>query len=170
LERRALDRLLDEAHASLVEAVVRVLETGRWEVITEATFAIAGERGSVDILGWHAVTRSLLVVEVKSVLADAQDTLSKLARKVRLAQQIAPTGWSARSVSPLLVIAETRTNRRHVETLDATFENAFPQRAIEIRRFIRTPPSDHPIRGLWFLSSSTQTTARHRIRRSRQDS
>ena len=158
-----LARLLDEGHASIVEAVIRSLRAAGWEALTEATFSIFGERGSVDVLAWHAPTGALLVVEVKSVVADAQDTLAALARKVRLAERIAPPAWHARAVSTLLVVADTRTNRRRVSSLDTTFANAFPDRAATIRRFIAKP--DAAIRGLWFLSSSTQATARHRVRR-----
>jgi transcriptional regulator with XRE-family HTH domain len=170
----ALDRLLDAEHASLVEAVVRVLRAASWEVQTEATFAIRGERGSVDVLAFHRASRSLLVIEVKSVLADAQETQSRLDRKVRLAAQIGPADWRPSSISALLVMADTRTNRRHVARLSATFGAAYPDRAVEVRAFVRAPASRAgdadragraPLRGLWFLTSSTAATARHRVRR-----
>jgi transcriptional regulator with XRE-family HTH domain len=160
----ALDRLLDEAHASIVESVVRSLQSAGWEIIAEATFAIDGERGSVDVLAWHAASRSLLVVEVKWVVADSQDTLAKLAREVRLSQRIAPPTWRAEGVSCLLVIGHTRTNRRRVASLEATFAAAFPDRAPRVRQFLRAPAGP-PIRGLWFLAPSTQANARHRVRR-----
>jgi transcriptional regulator with XRE-family HTH domain len=159
----ALDRLLDQDHASLVEVVVRALRVAGWEVITEATFAIDGERGSVDVLAWHPATRSLLVIEVKSVVADAQDTLARLGRKVRLAPRIAPAEWRPRTVSVMLVVGESRTNRRRIEALGATFAAAFPDRIATIRRFI-ADPGDRVLRGLWFLSAVTQANARHRIR------
>ena len=71
-----LDRLLDEAHAGLVDRFVRLLRDAGWEVAVEATFNVDGERGSVDILGWHAATATLLIGEIKSVIADAQGTLA----------------------------------------------------------------------------------------------
>lgn len=45
-----LDRLLDEAHARLVEETVRRLRGWGWEVAVEVTFAVSGERGSIDVL------------------------------------------------------------------------------------------------------------------------
>jgi len=102
----ALDRLLDAEHAAIVDQVVRALAAAGWEVLPEATFAIGPERGSVDVLAWHGPTRSLLVIEVKSVLADAQETLARLDRKVRLADRIAPAAWRPSSVSRLLVIGD----------------------------------------------------------------
>ena len=47
-----------------------------WEVVLEATFFIRGERGSIDILGWHATSRVVLVIEVKSVVPDIQAMLA----------------------------------------------------------------------------------------------
>src|SRR5260221_7153017 len=48
----AIDRLLDEDHARLVESVVRRLQSSGWEATPEVTFAMGAERGSIDILGW----------------------------------------------------------------------------------------------------------------------
>jgi len=48
-----LDRLLDEAHASLVDRMVRELREAGWEAALEVTFNEYGDRGSVDIVGWH---------------------------------------------------------------------------------------------------------------------
>ena len=159
-----LDRLLDAEHASLVEAIVRNVRAAGWETITERTFAIAGERGSVDVLAWHATARALLVVEVKSVIADAQETLARLDRKRRLAGQLAPVEWRPDTVGTLLVVGETRTNRRRIAGLEATFGAAFPHRGVAVRSFLRAP-AGQTLRGLVFLSPSTVTTARHRVRR-----
>lgn len=195
----ALDRLMDADHAAIVERVVRILVAAGWQVVTEATFAVAGERGSVDVLAWHAASDTLLVVEVKSVIADAQDTLAKLDRKVRLATRIAPREWQVAGggslggralgfgavgfgglgaggspgsaigerrpgASALLVVADTRTNRRRIEALSGTFATAFPDRIATVRRFIRDPGSGR-LRGLWFLPIGPVATTRHRVRR-----
>src|SRR3954463_10511297 len=74
----SLDRLLDAAHACLVEDVVGALDHARWEGVPEATFAVRGERGSVDVLAWHAQTATLLIVEVKLVVPDIQAMLAAL--------------------------------------------------------------------------------------------
>ena len=39
---------------------------------TEVSFSVYGERGSIDILAFHASTGSLLVIEIKSVVPDMQ--------------------------------------------------------------------------------------------------
>src|SRR5205814_2854058 len=72
----AMDRLLDERHSSLVESTVRLFGTG-WETAVEVSFAHFAERGSVDILAWHAATKTLVVVEVKTELASIEEALRR---------------------------------------------------------------------------------------------
>ena len=94
-----LDRLLDEAHAGLVEGFVRRLQADGWLAEVEVSFSIRGERGSIDVLGYHESTGIVLVTEVKSVVPDSQATLFVLDRKTRLAPEIArERGWTCRGV------------------------------------------------------------------------
>jgi transcriptional regulator with XRE-family HTH domain len=163
-----LDRLLDQDHAAIVEHVVRILLAADWLVATEVSFNVYGERGSIDILAFHAAARVVLVVEVKSVVPDVQATLVTLDRKERLAAQIArERGWNPAGVARLLVIRDDRTSRRRVEEHTATFGNAFPDRIAQIRRHLRTPEVRQPLRGLWFLSMESQAVTGQRVRRRR---
>ncbi|HEY4753114.1 MAG TPA: helix-turn-helix transcriptional regulator, partial [Candidatus Limnocylindrales bacterium] len=59
-----LDRLLDEAHASIVDLLVAWLQARGWEVAVEVSFSRYGERGAIDVLAWHAERRALAVFEV----------------------------------------------------------------------------------------------------------
>jgi transcriptional regulator with XRE-family HTH domain len=146
-----LDRLLDEDHAAIVEAVVRLLREDEWDVAIEVSFSKWGERGSIDVLGFHAVERALLVIEVKSVVPDSQATVSGLDRKARLAPEIArERGWEHITVSRLLVIGESSTSRRRIQRLAATYDAAFPHRGTAVRRWLRKPVGR--ISGLIFLS------------------
>jgi hypothetical protein len=134
-----LDRLLDEAHARLVEATVALLREGGWDVAVEVSFAILGERGSIDVLAWHEATDSLLVIEVKSVVPDSQAMLHGLDRKARLAPQLAKErGWESRNVGRLLVVGESSTARQRISRLAAMYETALPDRNVEVRRWIRS--------------------------------
>lgn len=161
-----LDRLLDAEHAAIVEAVVRTLRSSDWLVATEVSFNNFGERGSIDVLAFHPDTRALLVVEVKSVVPDVQATLVTLDRKERLAKEIArKRGWDAGAVARLLVIGDNRTARRRIEAHAATFRNAFPDRARDVRRWLAVPEAGRPLRGLWFLSGESQPVAKQRVRR-----
>jgi transcriptional regulator with XRE-family HTH domain len=162
----ALDRLLDSAHARLVELVVVRLEACGWEAAPEVSFSIAGERGSIDILAHHRPTESLLVVEVKSVVPDIQAMLAGLDRKTRLADRIGrERGWPVAGVARLLVIGDDRTARRRVAAFEATFRRAYPIRGHAVDRWLRSPDSAQPMSGLRFLSDDHQAGARHRIAR-----
>jgi hypothetical protein len=65
-----LDRLLDAAHAAMVERLIEILVPLGWQCAAEVTFVIGDERGSVDVLAWHERSCRLLVVETKSVVPD----------------------------------------------------------------------------------------------------
>jgi transcriptional regulator with XRE-family HTH domain len=162
----ALDRLLDADHAQLVEFVAVLLRAAGWEVAAEVTFWIRGERGSVDLLAWHARTRFVLVVEIKTVVPDQQSMLASHDRKVRLGLEIAKSrGWIGVGVGKLLVIRESRTSRRRVEAHTTTYGTEYPDRAFAIRRWLAHPDDARPLRGLWFLSDDRGRSTRHRVRR-----
>ncbi len=157
----ALDRLLDAAHAGLVDEVARLLREHGWEVVPEATFNHYGERGSVDVLAYHPVRRALLVVEVKSAVPDMQGLLAGIDRKARLAPVLAAArGWRPTSVSRLLVLPDDRTARRRLAQHAATLDAALPARTVAVRRWLSDPAAS--MAGVLVLPSSQRTTARHR--------
>jgi hypothetical protein len=160
MARWGLDRLLDERHAGLGEAVSRSLTADGWEVVPEVSFSIFGERGSIDLLAWHAATRTLLVIELKSELTSIEETLRRHDAKVRLASRIAEErfGWRPVAVGRLLVLPEGRTPRRHVERHTTLFQRSYPARNVTVRRWLRDP-AGLPIAGLWFLSASDGASA-----------
>ncbi|HET7029918.1 MAG TPA: helix-turn-helix domain-containing protein [Candidatus Limnocylindrales bacterium] len=160
-----LERLLDGRHASVVDVVVRVLRAASWTVATEVSFNEYGERGSIDVFAFHPETRTLLVVEVKTVIGDAGALQSTLDRKVRLAPKLAhDRGWPVAGVGKLLVIVDSRTNRRQVARLAETFDAAFPIRSIGARRWLATPRPREPLRGLWFVTSGREAVVVRRVR------
>jgi transcriptional regulator with XRE-family HTH domain len=157
-----LDRLLDAAHAGLVEQVVAILRANGWEVVPEATFSVYGERGSVDVLAFHPALGALLIVEVKSAVPDMQAMLAGIDRKARLGPSVArERGWRVRSVSRLLVLPDDRTARRRLADHAATVSQTLPLRTAAIRRWITR--SAGSMGGVLFLPSSPSTTARQRI-------
>jgi len=165
-----LDRLLDAAHAGIIEEVINRLHDAGWETIVEASYAILGERGSIDVLALHRSTATVLVTEVKSVVPDSQATIHAMDRKLRLAPEVArQRGWPCGRAGRLLVVGESTTARRRVELLDATYRSAFPVRGRLIAAWLRAPTGT--ISGLWFLPFATRggttnrVTGRQRVRR-----
>ncbi|MHB8892923.1 MAG: helix-turn-helix domain-containing protein [Candidatus Limnocylindrales bacterium] len=158
----ALDRLLDADHAAIVERVIRWLRSEGWEAVPEATFAINGERGSIDILAFHPETGTLLVVEVKSVVPDMQGLLAGVDRKARVAPAIArERSWNVRNVGRLVVLPDDRTARRRVESHRATLDAALPVRTAAVRAWARKPQG--AMSGILFLADDGARRPRHRI-------
>ena len=137
----ALDRLLDERHAALVEHVVRLLTALGWRVAVELTFNHFGDRGSIDVLGFHEASGSAVVVEVKSEIASAEETNRRLDVKVRVAPEVVEREFGRRPavVSRLLVLPESSTARRRIDELSGTFRAALPVRGVQVRRWLREP-------------------------------
>jgi hypothetical protein len=136
-----LDRLLDEGHAALGGRIATWLSRFGWEVRPEVTYSIWGERGAIDLLAFHAPTRTLLVVEVKTELTSVEETLRRHDAKARLADQIATDqlGWNAQTVAGLLVLPEGATPRRRVERHAGVLTRSYPLRGAEVRRWLRAP-------------------------------
>lgn len=151
-----LDRLVDEGHASLVGAVAKVLTECGWLVKVEVSYAIYGERGSIDILAWHPATRSLLVVEVKTELTSVEETLRKHGEKARLAARVAHEqfGWRSAATARLLVLPELSTPRRRVERHRAVLDTVYPMRGLAVRKWLTRPAGAQD--GLLFMSPRSE--------------
>lgn len=162
-----VDRLVDRGHASLVEFVVGILRGHGWEVVVEYSFNEFVDRGSVDVLAWHARTRTLLIVEVKSRFTDLQAMLLSLGRKLRLVPGIVreDLGWDAAAVGRIVVVSGTAQNRSVTAAHRSIFDASFPARAGDIRRWLRSPAG--PIAGIWFVSPGAVPTPRQVGRRRR---
>jgi len=147
-----LDRLLDERHAQLVAAFVRLLRGLGWETRVEVSFNEYGDRGSIDVVGWHAVRHALVVVEVKSELGSVEGTLRPFDVKCRLAPVIIVKrfGWRPVTVGRILLLPEDRTARRAIDRHAAVIDESLPVRSRELRAWLHDPAAD--IGGVWFLS------------------
>lgn len=165
-----LDRLLDAAHAAIVEELARLYRSCGWELVIEATFSEYGERGSIDLFAWHPTTGYVAVNEVKASIADAGRTVTGSDRKARLAPIIAKKlGWTCHGVARFLVVADTSTARRRIREHEATFQAAFPVRGSAGRVWIARP-TGRPVAALIFLAGSQAVGLRSgfsRVRRVR---
>ena len=111
-----MDRLLDEDHAATVGRTLAFLERHGWSANVEVTFAIYGDRGSIDVLATRRSDQAALVVEVKTRLMSVEELLRTLDRKVRLAAGIVHEreGWQPTIVGRMVAVADDSTNRRRV--------------------------------------------------------
>ena len=148
-----LDRLLNARHSAMHESVARMFATlPGWVAVPEVSFSVRGERGIVDVLAWHAASRSLLVVELKTELVDVQEVLGTLDRKRRLAPLIGhERGWDARQVGAWLLFSESTMNRERVRAHASVLRAACPAGGPEIRRWLHQPAG--VIRALSFLGT-----------------
>jgi transcriptional regulator with XRE-family HTH domain len=147
-----LDRLINRRHSALHESVARMFrdELPAWILAPEVSFSIYGERGIIDILAWHPGRRALLVIELKTDLADMNELVGTFDRKVRLAREVAEKrGWDPISVSAWLIVASSRTNRRRVEAHRAMLAAALPGDGRTVRRWLQDPVRAVSALSLW---------------------
>lgn len=166
-----LARLVGGRHAAMHEAVAGIFAgLPEWVSLPEVSFSIYGERGIIDILAWHPPTQSLLVIELKTELADLQETLGTFDRKVRLAKTVAAErGWTARTVSAWLVVAEGSANRARAAAHQSMLRGALPDNGPAIRAWLTRPAGQ--VRALSFLASPGRSkrafAQQHRVRTKR---
>jgi transcriptional regulator with XRE-family HTH domain len=146
-----LGRLINARHAAIHEAIAnRFGELEGWALEPEVSFSSYGERGVIDGLAWHAATRSLLVLELKSEIVDINDLMGSVDRKRRLAADIGRgRGWTASSVSTWVVVADGRTNRRTLARHAKALRLKFPADGHAVAAWLRRPTQ--PINALGFL-------------------
>ena len=164
-----LDRLLNAGHSAMHEAVVGMLTTAGWQVVPERSFSIWGERGVIDILAWHAATRSLLVVELKTEIVEVQRLIGTVDRYRRLAPQIArELRWEPVTVGTWVAVAESPTNRRRLSEHASVLRAAFPSDGRTVPGWLQRPSGS--LLALSFLSDArvaNRTAARSSRRRVR---
>lgn len=164
-----LDRVLDARHAALLGASSKWLRGLGWATTVEVSYSEWGERGSVDLLCWHAQTATLLVVEIKTELASVEATLRKHDEKTRLGPRLARDrfDWRPQAVGRLLVFPDDRRERARVEAHASVLADAYPLRGYDARRWCRSPSGT--MAGLLFLPAggtrrSASKSQRERVR------
>lgn len=162
-----VDRLLNAGHAALHEELALHLDSlPGWVHAHEVSFAIYGERGVIDILAFHAPTRSLLVIELKTELVSFEDLLMTMDVRLQLAERIArERDWQPSTVSGWVVVAESRPNRKRAGRHMATLRSAFSSDGRRMRAWLQRPVG--AIRALSFWSNSFPGAANqsHALRR-----
>ena len=152
-----LDRLLNARHSRLHELVAgRFRELPGWVIEPEVSFAFGWERGIVDILAFHGATGTILVIELKTDIADVNELAGTLDRKRRLGPRIAAGhGWLVRpgtQASAWLIVAESTVNRRRVAAHRSMLRAALPSDGRTITGWLMAPAGT--VRALSFWSDA----------------
>jgi len=167
-----LGRLINARHAAMHEILAARLGSAiGWLWEPEVSYSVFGERGVIDALAWHAATRSLLVVELKTEIVDINDLMASMDRRRRLATGVArERGWDPGSVSMWVVVADGRTNRRALRRHEAALRAKFPDDGRRARAWLTKPVGS--LRALGFLpiealaSNGAVVSGRRRVRHS----
>lgn len=167
-----LDRIINAAHAELHESFAAYLGTlDGWIWLPEVTFSHYGERGVIDILAWHPVTRSLLIIELKTELVDPQELVAVMHRRARLGHVIAAReGWEPLTVSTWVVVRDTSTERRRARRHCRLLRGAFASDGRSARSWMKRPSGTLSALSFWSFGPSggaSQTTGRVRRVRAR---
>lgn len=144
-----LDRLLNARHSALHESVAHNFRgRGGWMIAPEVSFNVYGERGIIDIRAWHAETKTLLVIELKTDIVDVNELMGTVDRKRRLAPVVArDRGWEAATVAVWVIVGDSATNRRRVHAHGSTLRAAFPSDGRAVDGWLARPRG-----GLYCLS------------------
>lgn len=151
-------RLLSERHSAMAESVSRVLPLSSWELRAEVSFSIFGERGVIDLLGWHAATRTALAIELKTEVLDVGELLATFGRKRRLLARIArEQGWDPLVVAAAVLVDDRTMNRRRVADHRATLRSELPADGRSLRAWLASPKGSISALGFWRYSHGMST-------------
>jgi transcriptional regulator with XRE-family HTH domain len=158
--RGDLARVVNAAHADLHEIIAGHLASlPGWTWRPEVSFSVYGERGVIDILAWHAASRSLLIIELKTVLVDPQELVATMGRRIRLGRRIArDLGWVPATVSAWVVVLDGSTNRRRLRQHAGLLRTAFPQDGRVVGRWLRAPGGSIAALSFWSNDAAGSVT------------
>ena len=146
-----LDRMLNRGHARLHEATTAWLRSiGGWVAVPEVSFSFQGERGVIDIVAWHAATRTMLLIELKTRIVDISDLMMTMDVRLRMAPRIArDRRWDPASIGVWVVVAPGRTNARVLAEYATVLRAKFPQDGRAVPGWLARPRG--PLAALSFL-------------------
>jgi transcriptional regulator with XRE-family HTH domain len=166
-----LDRLLNAHHSTLHETVARMFRADLpdWVLAPEVSFSVFGERGVIDILAWHPGRRALLVIELKTDIADVNELVGTFDGKRRLARAIAlERGWDPITVGAWVIVSGTRTNRRRIDAHRVMLRAAYPAGGPTMAAWLRKPESAISAISLWSRLAPAERSAMSSVRRVRR--
>src|SRR2546425_7735031 len=86
-----MGRLVNSRHSAMHEGFARLLGAlPGWTFDPEVSFSYFGERGVIDVLGWHPEAATILVIELKTEIVDVQELMGTMDRRGRVAPRVSP--------------------------------------------------------------------------------
>jgi transcriptional regulator with XRE-family HTH domain len=136
-----LDRMMNHGHARMHEVISRWLTAvGGWTTLPEVSFSFHGDRGVIDILAWHAASRTVLIIELKTRIVDINDLMTTMDIRARLARRIArERGWDPMVIGLWVAVAPSRTNARVLADHATVLRAKFPDDGRVMRRWLAKP-------------------------------
>jgi transcriptional regulator with XRE-family HTH domain len=157
----------DVAHARCVGAARRILTPEAYECATEQLVTDGPWRGWIDLVGYCARTRRLVVVEVKTELRDAGGLERQVDRYVRRCLDVARRhGWRVSEVVVVVLVLATAEADAFIIANRDVMESAFPVRG---REAIAALLDRGPVRGRMLLMLDPRRRGRRALSRSRAD-
>jgi len=146
-----MGRLINSRHSAMHEGFARLLGAfPGWTFDPEVSFSYFGERGVIDVLGWHPEAATTLVIELKTEIVDVQELMGTMDRRVRLAPRIASDrGYRASHVGAWVILANDRSNHRRLHEHRTVLRSKFPADGRSISSWLTRP--FQPIWALTFM-------------------
>lgn len=139
-------RQRDAAHARCLAHVRGRLERSGWVVQREVEVVDGRTRGWIDLVAFHAITRSLLIQEIKTEIADFGAAERQLGFHERVGMNAAARfGWRARSTIGCLLVLATEANDLRLRENRDSLAGSFPLRASDLRQIIEHPDRPRPL-------------------------
>jgi len=135
----------DEAHARCVGYVARRLEQAGWQVAREVPVGGSRWRGFIDVLAFHPGARVLLIIEVKTEIADVGEIDRQMSSYERDAWSAAHgLGWRPATALGALVLLATEANDASVRRHRDVFGGAYSIDGRALGRLVRSPAVSLP--------------------------
>jgi transcriptional regulator with XRE-family HTH domain len=140
----------DRHQAPMVEALLRILPSGRWRPRLEVAVT-RPRRGVIDMTLEDRTAPLTIAVEFQSMIGRVEETLRWQAEKADgLAAAQGQTG-STRQVDRLLVLRSTADMRELIDRFERTFATAYPARSADVVAALTTADAPWPGSGIAWM-------------------
>jgi transcriptional regulator with XRE-family HTH domain len=146
-DRHLADRVRqhDGVHAVINGFGARRLTSLTWATRLEAQIGVDRPRGWIDLLGYRAADKALLVDETKTDIPDMGELQRSLAFYEREAAAVARGfGWDVRSVTVVVLALDTGVLARRLADNRDIVRQAFPGEVSVLDAWLRDPAAPRP--------------------------